>query len=83
LIRVGQPPTRSESIKEQLTTMWLVRCTIGSCIAAVSLSVAAAGAKAKSAGAIVLVDPYVSDERRSAMVAFPGGNIAEIHSAAQ
>jgi hypothetical protein len=39
-------------------------------------------AKAKSAGATVLVDPYTSGGRQSAMVAFPGGYIAEIHSGA-
>jgi hypothetical protein len=39
-------------------------------------------AKAKSAGATVLIDPYVSEGRQSTMVAFPGGHIAEIHSAA-
>jgi hypothetical protein len=39
-------------------------------------------AKGKSVGATVLVDPYVSEGRKSTMVAFPGGYIAEIHSAA-
>jgi hypothetical protein len=39
-------------------------------------------AKAKSAGATVLVDPYASEGRQSAMVEFPGGYIAEIHSGA-
>jgi hypothetical protein len=39
-------------------------------------------AKAKAAGVTVLVDPYVSEGRQSTMVAFPGGYIAEIHSAA-
>ncbi len=38
--------------------------------------------KAKAAGAAVLVEPYVSDARRAAMVKFPGGYVAEIHSAA-
>jgi hypothetical protein len=37
-------------------------------------------AKAKAAGAIVLDGPYVAAERESAMVRFPGGFIAEIHS---
>jgi hypothetical protein len=38
--------------------------------------------KAKAAGAKVLVEPYLADGRQAAMVAFPGGHIAEIHSAA-
>jgi|SRR5580658_1884985 hypothetical protein len=38
-------------------------------------------AKAKNAGATVLVGPYTSDERMAAMVQFPGGYVAEIHSA--
>src|SRR5216683_8039464 len=37
-------------------------------------------AKAKSAGARVLVEPYSADDRRSALVQFPGGYIAEIHA---
>jgi hypothetical protein len=37
--------------------------------------------KAKAAGATVLVDPYTSDRRQAAIVSFPGGYIAEIHSA--
>jgi predicted enzyme related to lactoylglutathione lyase len=37
-------------------------------------------AKAKSAGARVLVEPYSADDRRSALVHFPGGYIAEIHA---
>ena len=37
-------------------------------------------AKAKSAGVTVLVEPYRSSDRESAMVEFPGGYIAEIHS---
>jgi predicted enzyme related to lactoylglutathione lyase len=37
-------------------------------------------AKAKSAGVTVLVEPYRSEDRGSAMVQFPGGYIAEIHS---
>jgi predicted enzyme related to lactoylglutathione lyase len=38
--------------------------------------------KAKSAGASVLVDSYASEGRQAAMVAFPGGFVAEIHSGA-
>ena len=38
--------------------------------------------KAKAAGVTVLVDPYTADGRQAAMVAFPGGYIAEIHSSA-
>ncbi|WP_398475709.1 glyoxalase [Tardiphaga sp.] len=38
-------------------------------------------AKAKTAGAAVLVEPYVADARRAALVKFPGGYVAEIHSA--
>ena len=37
--------------------------------------------KAKAAGVDVLVPPYKSDEREAAIVQFPGGYIAEIHSA--
>ena len=36
--------------------------------------------KAKTAGATVLVEPYTADQRTAAMVQFPGGYIAEIHS---
>jgi predicted enzyme related to lactoylglutathione lyase len=36
--------------------------------------------KAKSAGVTVLVEPYSFGDRRAAMVQFPGGYIAEIHS---
>jgi hypothetical protein len=36
--------------------------------------------KAKAAGVLVLVGPYSADGRNSAMVQFPGGYIAEIHS---
>jgi predicted enzyme related to lactoylglutathione lyase len=36
--------------------------------------------KARGAGVAVLVDPYRSGDRISAMVQFPGGYIAEIHS---
>ena len=38
-------------------------------------------AKAKTAGVQILVAPYQADQRDSAMVQFPGGYIAEIHSA--
>ena len=37
--------------------------------------------KAKAAGVSVLAGPYSADRRNSAMVQFPGGYIAEIHSA--
>jgi predicted enzyme related to lactoylglutathione lyase len=37
-------------------------------------------AKAQSAAVTILVAPYASDERNAAMVQFPGGYIAEIHS---
>src|SRR5437870_11773026 len=37
-------------------------------------------AKAKAAGARVLVEPYSASDRRSAFVRFPGGYIAEIHA---
>ena len=37
-------------------------------------------AKAKAAGVAVLVEPYRASERNSAIVQFPGGYIAEIHS---
>jgi hypothetical protein len=36
--------------------------------------------KAKGAGAGVLVGPYQADQRNAAMVQFPGGYIAEVHS---
>jgi hypothetical protein len=36
--------------------------------------------KAKAAGVAVLVDPYQADQRNAAMVQFPGGYIAEVHS---
>jgi hypothetical protein len=36
--------------------------------------------KARAAGATVLVEPYSFGDRRAAMVQFPGGYIAEIHS---
>jgi len=38
-------------------------------------------AKAKSAGATILVTPYQADQRQASLVQFPGGYIAEIHSA--
>jgi predicted enzyme related to lactoylglutathione lyase len=37
-------------------------------------------AKAKGAGADVLVPPYKTDERDAVVVRFPGGYVAEIHS---
>jgi len=37
--------------------------------------------QAKAAGASVLIEPYSVADRRAAMVQFPGGYIAEIHSA--
>jgi predicted enzyme related to lactoylglutathione lyase len=40
-------------------------------------------AKAKAAGVDILVPPYKSDERDAAIVQFPGGYIAEIHSIAK
>jgi hypothetical protein len=43
-------------------------------------SVADTLAKAKAAGVVVLVAPYASDHRSAAMVQFPGGYVAEIHS---
>lgn len=39
--------------------------------------------KAKTAGATVLVEPFTSDGRKIAMVQFPGGYVAEIHSVAK
>ena len=39
-------------------------------------------AKAKAAGASVLVEPYSSDDRRAVLVQFPGGYVAEIHAIA-
>jgi len=44
-------------------------------------NVAAALRKAMSAGATVLVQPFTSSGRISSMVQFPGGYVAEIHSA--
>lgn len=43
-------------------------------------NVSATLAKAKAAGVVVLVAPYAADGRDAAMVQFPGGYIAEIHS---
>jgi predicted enzyme related to lactoylglutathione lyase len=40
-------------------------------------------AKAKAAGARVLVEPYSSGDRRAALVQFPGGYIAEVHATAR
>ncbi|MGB9154452.1 MAG: glyoxalase [Alphaproteobacteria bacterium] len=40
-------------------------------------------AKAKDANATILVEPFVSEGRVSAMVQFPGGYIAEIHAPAK
>ena len=37
-------------------------------------------AKAKAAGVKILVSPYQTEERNAAVVQFPGGYIAEIHS---
>jgi len=39
-------------------------------------------AKAKAAGAMVLIGPYSADGGNAAMVQFPGGYIGEIHSPA-
>jgi len=39
--------------------------------------------KAKAAGVEVMVPPYKTDERDAAVVQFPGGYIAEIHSVAK
>lgn len=39
--------------------------------------------KAKESGATVLVEPMTSEDRSAAMVMFPGGYIAEIHSSTQ
>ena len=38
-------------------------------------------AKARASGATVLVEPFAADHRQSAMVQFPGGYVAEIHTA--
>jgi len=37
-------------------------------------------AKAKAAGATLLVGPYQTDQRQASFVQFPGGYVAEIHS---
>jgi predicted enzyme related to lactoylglutathione lyase len=37
-------------------------------------------AKAKAAGVKIVVPPYATDERTAAVVEFPGGYVAEIHS---
>jgi len=37
--------------------------------------------KAKAAGVSVIVSPYKADNRNAAMVQFPGGYVAEVHSA--
>jgi len=39
--------------------------------------------RAKSAGVTILVAPYTADQRSAALVQFPGGYIAEIHSPAR
>jgi predicted enzyme related to lactoylglutathione lyase len=39
--------------------------------------------KAQAAGVAVLVQPFTSDQRESAIVQFPGGYIAEIHATAK
>jgi predicted enzyme related to lactoylglutathione lyase len=39
-------------------------------------------AKAKRAGVAILTGPYAADRRNAAIVQFPGGFVAEIHSAA-
>src|SRR5271156_861735 len=36
--------------------------------------------KAKTAGVVVLIGPYQADQRNAAMLQFPGGYIAEVHS---
>ena len=38
-------------------------------------------AKAKAASVTIIVAPYETDQRQAAIVQFPGGYIAEIHSA--
>jgi hypothetical protein len=45
--------------------------------------VAATLAKARDSGATVLVEPYHTAEREAAVVQFPGGYVAEIHSGAK
>lgn len=44
--------------------------------------VAATIAKAKTFGATVLAGPYTAEDRTAAMIEFPGGYVAEIHSSA-
>jgi len=39
--------------------------------------------RAKASGATVLIEPYSADGRDAALVQFPGGYVAEIHSAAK
>jgi predicted enzyme related to lactoylglutathione lyase len=39
--------------------------------------------KAKSSGATLLVEPFTSDHRTSAIVQFPGGYVAEVHAPAK
>ena len=41
------------------------------------------GLGSEAAGVVVLVKPYIADQRRIAIVQFPGGYIAEIHSISQ
>jgi hypothetical protein len=43
-------------------------------------NLADAVSKAKDSGATILVNPYSADGRQSAMISFPGGYVAEIHS---
>jgi hypothetical protein len=38
--------------------------------------------RGKAAGVAILVDPYQADQRNAAMLQFPGGYIAEVHSLA-
>jgi hypothetical protein len=40
-------------------------------------------AKAIGSGATVIVQPFTSERRNSAIVQFPGGYVAEIHSPAK
>jgi hypothetical protein len=40
-------------------------------------------AKAKAAGVAILAGPYLANQRNAALVQFPGGYIAEIHSTAR
>jgi hypothetical protein len=37
-------------------------------------------ARAKSLGVTILVPPYIFEDRKAAMIQFPGGYVAEIHS---